>query len=137
MLDRLWRLYAGVERPCIGRGRRSDTGHMKTLEPHLLHEDPTLLRLLSEYRSALDDAPEAPSALEEDPGPEQEQSGQRWVPRIRSLADVDAAELSTAHGRLIALGLLNFQLEGRTSGLCYRLSPLGRAALESALGAAN
>ncbi|MBX3443412.1 MAG: hypothetical protein KF774_13485 [Planctomyces sp.] len=51
-----------------------------------------------------------------------------WIPRIMSLPGVDAASLPALHGRLIALGLLKFELFGRQGGMRYRLTPLGRKA---------
>jgi hypothetical protein len=52
-----------------------------------------------------------------------------WLPRITQLADVDPSTMPALHGRLIALGLLRFELFGRAGGMRYRLSPLGRRAL--------
>ena len=54
-----------------------------------------------------------------------------WVPRIQSLAELDDGQLSPVHGRLIALGLLQFELAGRTGAGHYQLSPLGVRALSS------
>lgn len=52
-----------------------------------------------------------------------------WVPRIESLPDLDTAQLSPAHGKLIALGLLKFELSDKTSGILYQVTALGRHAL--------
>jgi hypothetical protein len=52
-----------------------------------------------------------------------------WVPRIESLPEVDPAGLSPAHGKLIALGLLKFELGDKTSGIRYQVTGLGRHAL--------
>jgi hypothetical protein len=51
-----------------------------------------------------------------------------WVPRISRLDGVDAERLSALHGRLIALGLLSFEVSGK-AGMQYQLSPLGRRTL--------
>ena len=60
--------------------------------------------------------------------------GTGWVPRLMKLEDVDADRLSRVHGRLIALGLLQFQVTDRTLGLQYKVSPEGRRALMRVVG---
>ena len=52
-----------------------------------------------------------------------------WVSRIQSLAELADGQLPRIHGRLIALGLLQFQLAGRTGEGHYQVSPLGVRAL--------
>lgn len=52
-----------------------------------------------------------------------------WIPRLREVADVPHDRLTPIHGRLIAHGLLQFQLLGREEGVVYRLTPAGRKAL--------
>ena len=52
-----------------------------------------------------------------------------WVPRIQEVEGVSGDQLAPIHGRLIAFGLLNFQLQGREEGVVYRLTPDGRKAL--------
>jgi hypothetical protein len=54
-----------------------------------------------------------------------------WIPRIRSLTDTDGEQLSQLHGRLIAVGLLKFELGDITSGMSYQLSSLGIRALST------
>lgn len=51
-----------------------------------------------------------------------------WVDRIFELANLEGDQLSKFHGRLIALGLLEFELAGRGDGMRYQLSPLGKQA---------
>lgn len=53
-----------------------------------------------------------------------------WIPRLRAVDGISEGRLGPLHGKLIALGLLKFQLTGRTSGILYRLSPEGRAELK-------
>jgi hypothetical protein len=65
------------------------------------------------------------SAVDDD----SENSSAGWVPRLREVQGVEAVQLGPLHGQLIALGLLKFQLSGRTSGMLYRLAPEGRALL--------
>ena len=57
-----------------------------------------------------------------------------WIPRLTTIQQVPAERLPPVHGRLIALGLLRFQLLDRTGGMMYRLSPEGRSALSAMLG---
>jgi hypothetical protein len=60
-----------------------------------------------------------------------------WVPRLRQVAGIAPEQLGPLHGQLIALGLLKFQLTGRTSGILYRVSVDGRAELEKLPGDAG
>ena len=57
-----------------------------------------------------------------------------WVPRLPAISGVQSDRLSQVHGKLIAHGLLSFQLTGRTAGMAYQVSPLAREALQRALG---
>ena len=57
-----------------------------------------------------------------------------WVPRLPAIGGVETERLSQVHGRLIAHGLLSFQLAGRTLGMAYQLSPLAREAMQRAAG---
>jgi hypothetical protein len=52
-----------------------------------------------------------------------------WVPRLCSVEGISPDQLPRIHGKLIALGLLKFQLAGRESGICYQLSTLARHVL--------
>ncbi|MBX3438742.1 MAG: hypothetical protein KF861_14705 [Planctomycetaceae bacterium] len=56
----------------------------------------------------------------------------RWVDRIREVPDVPSDRLAPIHGRLIALGYLQFQLQGRDAGVVYRVTAEGRSTLETA-----
>lgn len=67
------------------------------------------------------------SPADEDAEPDSESSAIGWVPRLKSVEGIPDGRLGPLHGKLIALGLLKFQLTGRTSGIIYRLSPEGRA----------
>jgi hypothetical protein len=64
----------------------------------------------------------APTPSESD----SEESASGWVSRVSVLDGVDAAQLSTLHGRVIALGYLKFKLIDRQVGLRYRLTPAGK-----------
>lgn len=64
--------------------------------------------------------------------PENEESETQhttWVGRIQDIEGVPRDQLAPIHGRLIALGLLHFQLQGRDEGVVYRVTPEGRRAL--------
>ena len=81
-------------------------------------------------------APAPVPAVSADPFPsnadnEGEESTTGWVSRISVLEGVEAAELSTLHGRLIALGYLKFKLIDRQVGLRYRLTPAGKQMAQS------
>lgn len=61
----------------------------------------------------------------------------RWADRIQTLDGLDPDELSLIHGRLIALGWLNFQFEAGQASLTYRVSSDGRAILKRLDGTAS
>jgi hypothetical protein len=61
---------------------------------------------------------------------EQNPEADGWLPRLRAVAGIEGEALSRAHGRLIALGLLKFELAGRDAGMLYQVSPLGKRTLE-------
>ena len=52
-----------------------------------------------------------------------------WAQRITSVAGIAAESLAVVHGKLIALGMLKFEILSRTDGLQYQLTSLGRQAL--------
>jgi hypothetical protein len=56
-----------------------------------------------------------------------------WVPRLSRLDGVEPEQLSALHGKLIALGLLTFEVSGKL-GMQYQLSPAGKRALSRGLG---
>ena len=58
----------------------------------------------------------------------QQSSPDGWVDRICELAHLEGDQLSKFHGRLIALGMLEFELGGRNDGMRYQLSSLGKLA---------
>lgn len=78
--------------------------------------------------------PAAPPPAESAAGEESEDEDDSaaWVPRLTMVPGVEPAQLPPLHGRLIALGLLKFELFGRTGGMRYRLSSTGRQVLASA-----
>lgn len=62
---------------------------------------------------------------------EAEDSSTGWVSRIGQLEGVDPSQMSTLHGRVIALGYLKFQLIDRQVGLRYRLTPAGKQVVKA------
>ena len=52
-----------------------------------------------------------------------------WVARLRSVEGVLPDRMAPIHGRLIAHGLLQFQLQGRDEGVLYRVTSAGRQKL--------
>ena len=49
-------------------------------------------------------------------------------PRVREIAGVPADQLARVHGKLIAHGLLQVEIAGRTGGMLYQLTTIGRRA---------
>lgn len=52
-----------------------------------------------------------------------------WIPRLTEVESVDPTTLPSIHGKLIAFGLLKFDVGGRDVGIRYQLSPQARHAL--------
>ena len=78
-------------------------------------------------------APTAPAVSAEASASEAdgEESSTGWVARVSQLEGVEAGQLSTLHGRVIALGYLKFKLIDRQVGLRYRLTPAGKQMAQS------
>ena len=71
------------------------------------------------------------------PAVEDQQAGAEfdgWITRVAAIDGFESDRLSRVHARLIAGGLLKFQLSERDAALQYQLSPEGRRALESGSG---
>jgi hypothetical protein len=75
------------------------------------------------------------SADEADASAQESQSAQRrthtWISRLRDVEGVAQDRLAPIHGRLIAHGLLQFQLQGREDGVVYRVTSAGRQMLNT------
>ncbi len=52
-----------------------------------------------------------------------------WCARITEMEGVPAEQLSAIHGKLIALGMLKFEIGSRADGVQYQVTPFGRQAL--------
>jgi hypothetical protein len=83
-------------------------------------------RVLEAYASLAALAPPASQPAVEDSADPSEALG--WVPRVSRLDGVEPEQLSALHGKLIALGLLSFEVSGK-SGVHYQITPLGRRTL--------
>ena len=59
-----------------------------------------------------------------------------WIPRVDAVAGIELNAMSAMHGKLIAVGFLNFRLVDRTLGVLYQVTASGKQALEmqSAVG---
>lgn len=86
----------------------------------LLQDSPEAALLLAAYARSQ-------SVMTQEPAAEDDAAG--WSQRLSDVPGVDDAHLAPLHGKLIALGLLKFQLAGRVAGVVYRVSPAGEAAL--------
>ena len=81
--------------------------------------------------------PESSSSSDEDRTNEADESSrspqrkQIWIPRLREVDGIDVDQLAPLHGRLIAEGLLQFNLGGREEGVLYRLTRDARQALNA------
>lgn len=56
-------------------------------------------------------------------------------PRVREVEGVPADQMARVHGKLIAHGLLQVEITGRTGGMLYQLTTLGRRACVRLAGA--
>ena len=97
-------------------GLQADTSSMFELALEELRERPCWQKVLAAYRTKQTAAKTAGD----------ERFG---MPRIEQVEGVPTEHLSRVHGRLIALGLLQFELLDRTDGVRYRVSPDGLRAL--------
>jgi hypothetical protein len=52
-----------------------------------------------------------------------------WSGRVEALDGATSGQIATLHGKLIALGLLKFEIASRADGVQYQVTPLGRQAL--------
>lgn len=57
-------------------------------------------------------------------------AGIGWSERVRELAGVPTGRLVPIHGKLIALGHLNYLLQGRTAGILYKVSTSAKRLLQ-------
>jgi len=90
---------------------------MSTTEAHPTTFDQNCLKVLECY--AVRDAA-AKSATGEYAG---------WLDRLLEVPGIETPSLTSIHGFLIAQGLIKFEFTGRSVGLQYQLSSLGRESI--------
>jgi hypothetical protein len=52
-----------------------------------------------------------------------------WSPRLCEVEGLAVEAVSAIHGKLIAMGMLKFEISSRTEGVQYQLTSLGKQAL--------
>jgi len=55
--------------------------------------------------------------------------GLEWSPRVAEVEGIAPDQLSAIHGKLIALGMLKFEISSRAAGIQYQITTLARQAL--------
>jgi hypothetical protein len=90
-----------------------------------LSATPGWRRVLEAYASASLTAVSAAAPASDAPAAPE---GVGWVSRLARLDGIEPERLSSVHGKLIALGLLSFEVSGKT-GMQYQLSLLGHRTL--------
>ena len=112
---------------------------MITEPTELLAENPDWIRVLAAYveaeqELAASQQPQQPSDTGQQVADESEEEespqSKKWLPRVRQVDDVPLSQLPAIHGKLIAHGLLKFDLQGRNDGVVYRLTPQSRSAVK-------
>lgn len=88
-----------------------DTHHMTHPDLELFDENPQWRPVLAAYH-------EAHTAAKRE-----------WSPRVAEVPGLISEELSAIHGKLIALGMLKFEIASRADGVQYQVTTLGRQAL--------
>ena len=58
-------------------------------------------------------------------------------PRVREVDGVPVDQMARVHGKLIAHGLLQVEIAGRTGGMLYQLTTIGRRACVRLVGAVD
>lgn len=58
-------------------------------------------------------------------------------PRVREVDGVPTDQMARVHGKLIAHGLLQVEIAGRSGGMLYQLTSLGRRACLRSVGSAE
>ncbi|MFP6763106.1 MAG: hypothetical protein VB858_05800 [Planctomycetaceae bacterium] len=128
---------------------------MIKLELDLVRENPQWLTVLEAYHTAseqLDEPTADPgsaatsaedsaadsgkSDTAEDPVANCSSRRVPWLRRFNRIEGLDADQLSKAHGRMIAYGLLQCDLPNQSAGVVYRLTSTGRQVLAQLSGEA-
>jgi hypothetical protein len=85
---------------------------------HMTHPDLELFDANPQWRPVLAAYQEAHTAAKLE-----------WSPRIGEVPGLATEELSAIHGKLIALGMLKFEIASRAEGVQYQVTTFGRQAL--------
>ncbi len=94
---------------------------MLDLELDLLQANPDWQRVLQAYAESWDPQTLADSEMSE-------LGSQGWRPRLKEVDGVAPEQMTRIYGKLIAHGFLQVEIAGRTGGMLYQLSPVGRQA---------
>ena len=94
---------------------------MFDLEIDLLQAHPDWQRVLQAYAESWDPQTFADTEMSE-------LVSQGWRPRLKEVDGVAPEQMTRIHGKLIAHGFLQVEIAGRTGGLLYQLSSVGRQA---------
>jgi hypothetical protein len=95
----------------------------------LVLDHPEWVCVLAAYAAA-EEAGASVAATPDDSEPDGAGRGLKWSPRLTHVAGVPNERLAPLHGRLIAHGLLQFNLGGRDSGVLYRVTGEARNLVE-------
>jgi hypothetical protein len=86
--------------------------------------------MISPQRSPLERNPEAWTLLLAY-GAGQDKATDGWLDRLSDVIGLENGELSRLHGKLIALGMLDFQLSDRTGGMRYQVTAEGQQSIKA------
>lgn len=87
----------------------------------------------SELNEDVDDSPDSiEEQSETGAGAKPKIDRHTWISRIRKIEGVAPDRMAPTHGRLIAHGLLQFQLQSKSEGVVYRVTAFGRKSLLAA-----
>jgi hypothetical protein len=100
----------------------------------LVLEHPEWVCVLAAYAAAEETVPASTAPAVSDTEPDGAGRGLKWSTRLTSIAGVPNERLAPLHGRLIAHGLLQFNLGGRDSGVLYRITGEARRLVEEIAG---
>ena len=94
----------------------------------MLDLDLTVLDALPEWRQVLLAYREAVESVSPADAETAEFVARGFRPRVREVAGVPADQMARVHGKLIAHGLLQVEITGRTGGMLYQLTATGHRA---------
>jgi hypothetical protein len=83
---------------------------------------PEWRQVLLAYHEGVEPVAASPSVADE------ELVSRGFRPRVREVAGIPREQMARIHGKLIAHGLLQVEIAGRTGGMLYQLTSAGRKA---------